>query len=177
MHDQEDLYFVTATISVWEKIFLEENYAKIIIDSLLWLRRNHNIMLFAFVLMPSHLHMIIKPIHLTIAQVLQQFGSFTAHQIIQLLKQEKRNEILDKFHIHRRDNQRNYSVWQDIQAKNIFSDKFLNQKLEYIHNNPINKEWNLINDRADYKYSSAGFYDKEIRPIIPIDDLREWLVS
>ena len=62
-----------------------------------------------------------------------------------------------------------------MQAKNIYTEKFLLQKMEYIHQNPVAKEWNLVQERADYKYSSACFYDEDKQPIIEIDDIREYL--
>ena len=52
----------------------------------------------------------------------------------------------------------------------------LQQKLEYIHQNPIAKEWKLAEERADYPYSSAGFYDYGRKPIIEITDINEWLM-
>jgi hypothetical protein len=64
---------------------------------------------------------------------------------------------------------------QDIQAKNIYSEDFLWQKMEYIHQNPVAKEWKLVNDRADYQYSSAGHYDYGKKLTIGITDINEWL--
>jgi hypothetical protein len=63
----------------------------------------------------------------------------------------------------------------NLYFKNIFSTEFLSQKLEYIHNNPVDKEWKLVDDRADYKYSSACLYDRNIKSIIEVDDIREYL--
>ena len=48
--------------------------------------------------------------------------------------------------------------------------------MEYIHNNPVSKDWKLVADRAEYKYSSACFYDKGVMPITPIADINEWLI-
>ena len=31
------------------------------------------------------------------------------------------------------------------------------------HRNPVSKRWQLVNDFADYEYSSASFYEKEIK--------------
>lgn len=45
--------------------------------------------------------------------------------------------------------------------------------MEYIHQNPIAKDWKLITDRADYPYSSAGYYDYGRKPIIEITDINE----
>ncbi|MEW6718350.1 MAG: hypothetical protein AB1345_12735 [Chloroflexota bacterium] len=47
--------------------------------------------------------------------------------------------------------------------------------MEYIHSNPVSKRWILVDDRADYLYSSACFYDRDETPVIPIDDVREFL--
>ncbi len=44
-------------------------------------------------------------------------------------------------------------------AKMCDSERMLEQKLEYIHSNPVNGMWNLVGDYADYEYSSAGFYE------------------
>ena len=82
-------------------------------------------------------------------------------------------DLLEYFHKHRRDERHEHSIWQDIQEKNIFSNKFLKQKMEYIHQNPVAKEWSLVKDRADYNYSSACYYDNDRLPLIEIDDIRE----
>jgi len=175
LENADDLYFITATVTRWNPVLANENYVKIILDSFSWLRDHNRILLFAFVIMPTHLHCILKPINCPISEILQQFGSYTAHQIIDRLKSDQLTEVLIEFHTSRRSRDREYSVWQDIQAKNIFTQKYLEQKLEYIHNNPVTHELNIINDRSDYVYSSACFYDHGLEPIIPIDDLYKWL--
>ncbi len=131
--------------------------------------------LFAFVLMPSHLHAVVQPVGRPIGELLQNFASFTAHAILRQLRRDDRQELLAFFHEQRRDKREEHSIWQDVQAKNIFSERFLVQKIEYIHQNPVAKEWKLVKDRAEYKYSSASFYDEDRQPIIEIDDIRERL--
>ncbi|MEW6241880.1 MAG: hypothetical protein AB1564_13825 [Chloroflexota bacterium] len=131
--------------------------------------------LFAFVIMPSHLHFIAKPLDREIGKLLDNFGSFTAHAILHQLHNDKESALIEFFHAQRRDRRHEHSIWQDIQAKNIFSREFLIQKIEYIHQNPVDKEWNLVEDRANYQYSSACFYDNSIQPIIEIDDIRDYL--
>jgi hypothetical protein len=42
------------------------------------------------------------------------------------------------------------------------TDKFLQQKLDYIHHNPISGKWNLADTFIDYKHSSAGFYENNL---------------
>ena len=132
-------------------------------------------MLFAFVVMPSHVHWIAKPIERTIGEVARDFGSFTAHQILRSLQTNQSSDLLKFFHEQRRDRRHQHSVWQDIQAKNIHSQQFLRQKLDYLHNNPLDKQWRLAATRADYPLSSACYYDRNVLPIIEVDDIRPWL--
>jgi REP element-mobilizing transposase RayT len=176
VHEVNHLYFVTASITGWQHLLSEPKYIQIVLDSLVWLQKEKRILLFAFVIMPSHLHLILKPENKTIGEVVQDFGSYTAHMFLQELRKEKRNDLLMLFHEQRRDARHEHSIWQDIQAKNIYSSEFLFQKMDYIHSNPISKDWKLVDDRAEYKYSSACFYDKGITPIIPITDINEWLM-
>jgi REP element-mobilizing transposase RayT len=171
----DHLYFITASICGWKHLFIETTYAEIVVNSLAWLRKEKRMFLYAFVLMPSHLHAIIQPVDRSIGKLLQDFASFTAHAILYQLRSDNRQELLAFFHEQRRDNREEHSIWQDVQAKNIYSEKFLNQKLEYIHQNPVAEEWNLVEDRAEYKYSSACFYDEDQQPIIEVDNIREFL--
>ncbi len=176
IHDINHLYFVTASISGWKHLFIEPAYARIIMDSLSWMQKAKRILLFAFVLMPSHLHAILKPERDMIGNIIQQFGSYTAHAILHRLRKDHKQDLLDFFHEQKRDDRHQHSIWQDIQAKNVYSSKFLFQKMEYIHSNSVSKDWQLVENRADYKYSSACFYDNGINPIIPITDVNEWLM-
>lgn len=176
IHDIDHLYFVTASLSGWKHLLAEPKYIQIILDCLTWFQNEKRIILFAFVIMSSHLHMIIKPESRTIGDILQEFGSYTAYAILHQLRTDQRNDVLNVFHQQRRDIRHKYSIWQDIQAKNIYSHAFLAQKIDYIHSNPLSKKWKLVDERAGYRYSSACFYEKGIAPIIPITDINEWLM-
>jgi hypothetical protein len=70
-----------------------------------------------------------------------------------------------------------YKIWEDdYNAKDIFSSDFLQQKMDYIHQNPCQPHWILSQSPEDYIWSSARFYFTEEPCIIPIDDVREILV-
>ena len=165
---------MTAALCGWKQLFSQPVYADIVLGSLRWLRNENRMFLYAFVLMPSHIHAIVKPIGLEIGALLQNFGSFTAHAILQQLRKDKREDLVWFFREQTKDRRHQHRIWQDIQAKNIYSVEFLRQKLEYIHNNPVDKEWNLTSDRAKYEYSSACFYDLGIQPLIELNDVRVW---
>ena len=99
--------------------------------------------------------------------MLQSFGFFTAYAILARLRHEKRHDLLAHFAQRQdRDATKRHQVWQPIQPKNIYSEAFLLEMLEYTHNNPVAKHWPLVEDRADYPYSSACFYDRGEVPIV-----------
>lgn len=129
-HDPTHLYFITASIIDWKHLFTTPEYANIPLNSLAWMQQQKRILLFAFVIMPSHLHAIIKPENDSIGEIVQQFGSFTGHAILKQLRTDNQKDLLDLFHRKKRDNRHEHSIWQDIQAKNIYSIDFLQQKLD-----------------------------------------------
>jgi REP element-mobilizing transposase RayT len=176
-YDSTHLYFITASIIGWKHLFIQDDYAMIPLHSFAWLQQRKRILLFAFVIMPSHLHVILKPESHPVGEILQQIGSFTAHEILKKLREQNQTELLHMFEKEKRDQRHEHSIWQDIQAKNIYSMDFLQQKLEYIHQNPVSKDWKLAEDRADYPYSSAGYYDYGRKPIIEVTNINEWLTS
>lgn len=175
-HDREHLYFITATVLDWIPLFIQPTYASIVLDSLAWHHDHARWILFAYVLMPHHLHALLKPQDpLTISDVLQSFGSFTAHTILDRLRAEQRTAWLQTFAWRKeRDAGKQHQIWQAIQAKNVYSEAFLRQKLAYIHNNPVSKGWQLVEDRAAYAYSSACYYDRGERSGVAVTDVWLW---
>ena len=44
-------------------------------------------------------------------------------------------------------------------ARVCYDEKMVEQKLDYIHHNPVKGRWALVEDFALYPHSSAGFYE------------------
>ena len=178
VHVEGHFYFVTAKISGGKNIFYKQKYCKIILDCLDWLRKEKRMRLFAFVVMPNHVHFIIEPLgKFTINEICHAFESFTAHKILSTIKKEPADKELLKFFTDNAVNldDRKHKIWQNLLAKNIYSQKFLEQKFEYIHNNPTVKGYELAQERSDYQYSSACLYDRGDKSIIEIDDINDYL--
>ena len=57
--------------------------------------------------------------------------------------------------------------------KECWSEKFLHQKLDYIHANPVSGKWSLVDDPAKYPYSSAGFYLLGTEAAVPLTHVGE----
>ncbi|HTG57328.1 MAG TPA: hypothetical protein VL943_13715 [Niabella sp.] len=55
---------------------------------------------------------------------------------------------------------KNHQVFKlSFDARRCYDEKMIEQKLDYIHHNPVRGKWNLVNDFVDYKYSSARYYE------------------
>lgn len=171
-NSEGDFYFVTATVSNWIALFEREEYRKIIFGSLQWLRQKKFMYLFAFVVMADHVHLLLRPREINISLLIQKFGSFTAHAILAELRQNDESAWLAEFRKAAESaGLVRHKIWQRIQAANVYSEKFLRQKTDYIHYNPVKKR--LVQRAEDYPYSSASFYAGG-ESIIPVDDISQF---
>jgi REP element-mobilizing transposase RayT len=160
--DKNYPYFVTWTIVDWLPIFAEPAYRQIILDSLSYLRTNKKTELNAFVIMSTHAHAILWPEdEISLSDITRDFKRFTSRKISQLAKQQGDKEILAIFEGarlgNRAQNISTYQVWQEgSHPEAIFTEKFAQQKLDYIHLNPIRA--GLVNTADQWPFSSARAY-------------------
>ncbi|WP_425392766.1 transposase [Ekhidna sp.] len=105
--------------------------------------------------MPNHIHLIWRTNSSNGKET--PFGSFlkyTAHEFKKMLEENE----LQKFKVDV--SNKRYEFWQrDSMAIELYSPKVVYQKLDYIHENPIAKDWNLANEASEYMNSSASFYE------------------
>lgn len=174
----EHLYFVTTNAVKHAHIFQRDIIKRLLVDMLDCMRSRKRIKLYAFVIMPNHIHTVIKCREEdTLADVIRDYKKFTSDRIIRHYCVEKNHEVLEFMHNSAELDRQKHKVWEDgYNAKNIFSPDFLRQKVEYIHNNPIQPHWELSEQPEDYMWSSARFYLLNESAIIPLDNLGKLLV-
>lgn len=81
--------------------------------------------------------------------------------IIELIRQSDGQKKLEEIYVRAKD--RTFQVWKrDSMSIDLFSDKFVEQKMDYIHNNPCQPHWNLAAHPLDYRFSSAQYYETGI---------------
>jgi REP element-mobilizing transposase RayT len=171
-------YFVTSTAVRHIPLFHQDVIKRMIVDSLHHLRMTRQMKLFVFVIMPNHIHIIahFNEDH-PLADVMRDFKKFTARQTYRHFQAEQNTKVLD---ILRREGEivkQEYKVWEDnYDARDIFTIKFLQQKMDYIHHNPCQPHWKLAETPQQYPWSTAGYYLDGRPCVIPIDDVREFLV-
>ena len=58
---------------------------------------------------------------------------------------------------------RRYQFWErNSLSIDLYTYEMFIQKMEYIHNNPLQEKWQLCEHPEDYQYSSARFYETGI---------------
>jgi len=157
------VYFITLTIVDWLDIFTRPAYKHIIIDSLNYCIANKGLKVYCWCLMSNHMHMIASTTEgNNLSDILRDFKKFTSKDLIRTIKEipeSRRDWLLNLFWYAGKNDKKikYYKVWQEgNDAKEIHSTDFLNQKLEYIHNNPVRAE--MVVSPEDYLYSSAKDY-------------------
>lgn len=169
-----EIYFWTATINNWNKLLTSDDYKLVITDSLSHLSQQGKIDVFAFVIMPNHIHLIWRINELNGKETAHgSFMKHTAHQFKKMLVHEDRNR-LEAFKVSAMNKQ--YEFWQrDSLAIQLFSRDVAFQKLDYIHNNPLAEHWKLATNPSEYWFSSAAYYAGGNNPFSFLKDLREEL--
>ena len=153
--------FFTATILEWKHLLKNDKYKDIIIESLRFLVDEKRILVYAFVIMPNHIHTIwqIQGGH-ELENVQRDFLKFTAQSIKYDLKENNR-ELLTEFDVDAKD--RRYQFWErNPLSVDIYSREVFLEKLNYIHRNPVQEKWKLCRHPEDYRYSTARFYHRGI---------------
>lgn len=141
----------------WVDVFTRNEYKNIIIDNLSYCQKNKGLELFAWCLMTNHIHLIARASEgNTLPNILRDFKKFTSKQVVKAItenERESRKEWLlqqfksaDGIRFWRRDN-RPIELW---------SNAVIDQKLNYLHQNPVVE--GLVLRAEDYVYSSATDY-------------------
>ena len=173
------LYFVTTKAVDYAHLFKRDTVKRLLVDALDCLQLRQQMTLYAFVIMPNHVHLIVQ--YLSQKPVRDLVRDYKRHVADRLTRQywaEGNQEALEFLaaKVARPDKQKR-KIWEDgYLAKEVFSPEFLRQKMEYIHNNPCQPHWDLAPSAEEYIWSSARFYLTEEPAIIPVEDARKLMV-
>jgi REP element-mobilizing transposase RayT len=163
--DPNGMNFLTMSIVGWIDLFTRPVYAEIVLESLRFCQKNKGLRVHAYVIMPSHLHLILQTDNPSgLASIIQSFKSHTARQFLKYIKDKRKIEsrrdwILNHFTYFAKKNRSHsqYQVWQKgSHPIALYSPKVTQQKLHYIHNNPVKAH--IVADPTHYLYSRASNY-------------------
>ena len=172
--EKSGAYFISFDTVNWIDVFTRDIYFSCIIESLDFCRKNKGMELYGYCIMPSHIHLIFRSALNDPSGLIRDFKGFTSKKLLQLIEdnpQESRKEwmlwMFSRAGI-KNSNNVNYQFWQQHnQPIEIWSLKVFEQKLNYIHQNPV--ETGFVTDPIDWKYSSARNYGNDDHTILSID--------
>jgi len=160
--DQGKAHFITTTVVDWVDVFTRKAYRDIIIDSLQYAIEHKALVVYGYVIMSNHVHIVLQAKDNNLSDILRDFKKFTAKAILRKIQTEiesRREWMLERFKKATETHQRNknYQFWRyGNHAEEIYTEKFLWSKLDYIHQNPVKA--GIISRPQDYRYSSASNY-------------------
>ena len=164
--DQDKLYFVSFAVVYWLDVFIRNEYREIILRSLRHCQANKGLEIYGWCIMTSHMHMIIGSHGDKMEDIMRDFKTYSSRSIKEVIKgndQESRREWLlwmMKQAGKRNSNNKDFQFWQqDNHPIELFDNKIMQQKLDYIHNNPV--EAGFVEEAEKYLYSSARDYAGE----------------
>jgi REP element-mobilizing transposase RayT len=156
------IYFCTFTCYNWLNLF---ELADLYDEVYKWFNIliKNSIGINGYVIMPNHLHTMLylpggsKPLN----KIIGNGKRFIAYEAVSRLESIGEFELLsilqEGVSDRERENNKLHQVFQpSFDAKPCYSTKFIEQKLDYIHRNPVSGKWKLA---EDYIHSSAGFYE------------------
>ena len=155
---QHHVEFLTVTNLNWIPVLQNNIHKQIVIEALQHRVKNKQLTIYAFVIMPNHFHLIWQ-IQDGISKVefLRDFMKFTARSILKFMFMND-DALLSSLRVKAAD--RKQQVWErNSLSIELYSEVVFLQKLDYIHNNPLQLKWGLSKQPEDYFYSSAKFYE------------------
>ncbi|MBU4332736.1 transposase [Candidatus Parcubacteria bacterium] len=92
------IHFVTTNVNNNIFLFNREQYCQIIVDNLKFYRNKYKFKLYAWVIIPWHIHLLLELLEgIKIQDVMRDFKKYSAVQIVQQLKKDERIDLLQKF--------------------------------------------------------------------------------
>ena len=168
-------YYFTAVAYNRLPIFRTDKVKQVLCDAYAEARRNHNIIILAYVIMVDHVHLLVRA-DKEMKDALRLLNGIAARRVIQYLIDGRFDSSLLKLRGATRDRNHKHSVWQHHpDSLEIFGEDTFRQKVEYIHQNPVRA--GHVAKPEEYRFSSArlwmgGLADDE--PIVTDHHRIDW---
>jgi REP element-mobilizing transposase RayT len=154
-------YYLTSVAHDRLPIFQKDSIKQVVCDAFDEARKSGGIMIFAYVIMPDHTHLLTDSPR-KIGDVLRFTNGISAKRLIDHLRSNGYESSLQKLQIEERENKHKHSVYEHHpNALRVTGEDALIQKANYIHFNPV--RGGLVEHPDDYLYSSARLWNK--RPL------------
>jgi REP element-mobilizing transposase RayT len=168
-NEPNTFHYLTLVTHKRVPVFRSERACEIFVDVLRECREKYPYRLVGYVLMPDHVHAIVNNRSGTISDWLRRVRGNSARKILDWLRQEKHLLSLAKLALANPQKRKHtYAVWQkDPSVIDLWSHKFIRQKLNYVHLNPVRA--GLCDHPAKWKWSSYHAYLPHKAGEVPIE--------
>ena len=162
IRDQTLPHFITATVVDWIDIFTRKTYRDTVIECFDYCIANKGMVLYGYVIMSNHIHLVLQSREGNLSDLIRDFKKFIAAKVlekIQIEPESRRDWMLERFKLATESHSRNknYQFWQyGNHPEEIYTNKFMWSKLDYIHLNPVRA--GIVEKASHYVYSSASNY-------------------
>lgn len=157
------VYFVSFAVVYWIDVFIRDVYKNELIASMKYCQEHKGLILYAWVIMPSHVHLIFGTEDEKHSDFLRDFKKYTTKKIIEAIKnnpEESRREWMLWMMAQAGKSNSNVTHYQFWQQSNhpieIWSKAVVEQKLHYLHHNPVVS--GFVHEPEHWLYSSALDY-------------------
>lgn len=159
-HNPKGIYFVSFAVKDWIDVFICDKYKDIIIESLAYCQNHKGLEIFAWCIMTNHLHLIIRSKEgFLLHNILRDFKRHTSVKIVEAIK-ENQQEVRRNLFLENFETKNGLCFWgTDNHPIELWSNEVINQKLHYLHQNPVEEDLAFCPDQ--YVYSSAVDYAGE----------------
>ncbi|MBW4891678.1 transposase [Mucilaginibacter sp. HMF5004] len=162
-HNPEGLYFVSFATVFWVDVFVRRIYFDCLTDNLNYCVKEKGMEIYSWCIMPSHVHLVFRSNLIKPDELIGGFKSVTSRKLIALIEenmQESRREwLLNSFKkagAANSNNTKNQFWQQHNKPIELWSAAVIQQKIDYIHNNPLIA--GFVENDYEYLYSSARDY-------------------
>jgi putative transposase len=162
-HDSTTPHFVSFATVNWIDVFVRPLYFELIMESLKYCISNKGLILNAWCIMPSHLHLIMRSESNDLANILRDFKKYTSRELFALISESKqesrRNWMTWMFERAGKRNGNNtyHQFWQQHNHPRVLDyPEKMHQKLDYLHMNPVKA--GFVVEPEHWRFSSARNY-------------------
>lgn len=169
----QGVYFVTFAVVNWIDLFIRKEYRSIMLESWRYCCTNKGMDLYAWVIMTSHIHMIMGSRKENPEDIMRDMKRWTSLQLKESIHNHPRESrkvwMLKQMEEAGKQNSNNnqFQLWQQSNHPiELYTPEVTWQKLEYLHYNPV--EAGLVDLPEAYLYSSARDYYTKRKGLIEV---------
>ena len=155
-------------------VFRSDHACLLLVDAMATTREKEPFKLIGYVIMPDHFHLLANPLKLDISIIVGRIKGRAAVAILGWLRAEGHVTSLAKLAFSgRRKLGQTHAVWmREFSAVDIWSRKFIRQKLHYIHMNPVRAG---LCDHRRMALVELHAYLPHVPGSVPIEVDKRWL--